>query len=108
MALINCPSCNKKMSDKAKACPHCGFAINDASEEDILRKQQMQLFKKKQSIQNQSMLAMLMFVAGFGMWFWGGPDPSDLQQNASVGCSVIGFIWYLINRVRLIIVKRFS
>ncbi len=27
MALINCPKCNKKVSDSAKACPHCGFAV---------------------------------------------------------------------------------
>ena len=24
MALINCPECNKEISDKAAACPHCG------------------------------------------------------------------------------------
>ena len=25
MALINCPECNKQISDKAPACPHCGY-----------------------------------------------------------------------------------
>ncbi|MDW5300710.1 MAG: UvrD-helicase domain-containing protein [Sedimentibacter sp.] len=25
MALINCPECNKQISDKAEACPHCGL-----------------------------------------------------------------------------------
>lgn len=25
MALINCPECNKQVSDKAPACPHCGY-----------------------------------------------------------------------------------
>jgi hypothetical protein len=24
MPLINCPECNKEISDKAKSCPHCG------------------------------------------------------------------------------------
>ena len=24
MALIECPECNKEISDKAPACPHCG------------------------------------------------------------------------------------
>ena len=28
MALINCPECNREISDKAKSCPHCGFPIN--------------------------------------------------------------------------------
>ncbi len=27
MALINCPECNKEISDKAEACPHCGYPI---------------------------------------------------------------------------------
>ena len=29
MALINCPECNKEISDKAKKCPHCGFLVNN-------------------------------------------------------------------------------
>lgn len=29
MALINCPECNKQISDKAKACPNCGFPIEE-------------------------------------------------------------------------------
>lgn len=108
MALIDCPSCSKKISDKAPSCSHCGFAVGSASEEDIVRKQQMLRFTKIQSLQNQSMLAMLMFVSGFGLWYWGGEQPSDLQQNATVGCSIIGFVWYLVNRARLVILKRFS
>ena len=30
MALIKCPECGKEISDKAKACIHCGFPINQA------------------------------------------------------------------------------
>ena len=29
MALINCPECDKKISDKAKICPNCGFPIQE-------------------------------------------------------------------------------
>ena len=32
MALINCPECDKKVSDKAYACPECGFPIKDYME----------------------------------------------------------------------------
>ncbi|QPG06870.1 zinc ribbon domain-containing protein [Salinimonas marina] len=108
MALIDCPSCNKKISDKADDCPHCGFSLADASSEDILRKQKLNRFKKLHSIQNQSMLAMLLFVAGFGFMFWGGATKGDLQYNLAVLSSVVGFIWYIINRVRILIIKRFS
>lgn len=27
MALINCPECNKEVSDKAEICPHCGYKL---------------------------------------------------------------------------------
>lgn len=27
MSLINCPECNKEVSDTAKSCPHCGYNI---------------------------------------------------------------------------------
>lgn len=29
MALIKCPECEREISDKAKACPHCGCPINE-------------------------------------------------------------------------------
>lgn len=32
MALINCPECNKEISDRAEACPQCGFPIAKKNE----------------------------------------------------------------------------
>lgn len=31
MALINCPECNKEISDKVNSCPHCGYPMNSES-----------------------------------------------------------------------------
>ena len=28
MPLITCPECTKEISDRATACPHCGFPLN--------------------------------------------------------------------------------
>lgn len=33
MALIHCPECNKEVSDRAYACPNCGFPIADYLQE---------------------------------------------------------------------------
>ena len=33
MALINCPECGKEVSDKAEACPFCGYPITVGSKE---------------------------------------------------------------------------
>lgn len=27
MALIDCPECEKRISDKAASCPHCGYPL---------------------------------------------------------------------------------
>ncbi len=106
MALIDCPSCGKKISDKAKLCQHCDFGVGSANSDDILRKQNLRRFQLKQSIQNQSMLAMLLFIGGFGFMYWGGTRPGDTQHYLAMGSSVIGFVWYIVNRVRLILLKR--
>ena len=29
MSMINCPECGKKISDKAKTCPNCGYTLHD-------------------------------------------------------------------------------
>lgn len=108
MALTDCPACNKKISDKSEECPHCGFKVGDASSEDVLRQQSLQRYKKKASIQNQSLMAVLLVVAGFGFMYWGGAQPGDMQHNLAILATVIGFIWYVVNRVRLVIIKRFS
>ena len=36
MALIKCPECSKKVSDKAPACPSCGVVINVSNTEKLV------------------------------------------------------------------------
>ena len=31
MALINCPECQKEISEKVKSCPHCGYPFETNS-----------------------------------------------------------------------------
>jgi hypothetical protein len=106
MALVDCPSCSKKISDKAQNCPHCDFTLGTVNVEDIARKQNFNLYLKNQNIQTQSMIAMLLFVAGFGFMYWGAAEPGGLQHNLAIGLAIIGFVWYIVNRVRLIMLKR--
>ena len=106
MALIDCPSCSKKISDKAQSCQHCDFTLGTVNAEDIARKKNLSNYLKSQNVQTQSMFAMLLFVAGFGFMYWGGAAPGGLQHNVAIGLLVIGFVWYIVNRVRLIFLKR--
>jgi len=106
MALVDCPACGKKISDKAATCQHCNFAIGHADPDDLARKSALNLYLKKQKIQNQSMLAMLLFVGGFGFMYWGNTTAQDLQFKFAFAGAAIGFVWYIVNRVRLIFLKK--
>lgn len=38
MALINCPECNKEISDKAQVCPHCGYDLLESTQDSPMTK----------------------------------------------------------------------
>ncbi|WP_394174511.1 hypothetical protein [Thalassotalea litorea] len=106
MALVNCPNCSKKISSLAKSCDHCHIELSDMDTEQRLNMKRMKKIEQSQKLMNQSMVAMLLFCAGIGSMFWGEPEPGSMQYNLATGAGVIGFVWYLVNRVRMIILKR--
>ncbi|MFT6267808.1 MAG: hypothetical protein ACJAVV_000607 [Alphaproteobacteria bacterium] len=109
MAIINCPKCNKTISDKATSCSHCQYEFGEMSADDIRRKLSAQRYKKLQKIQTQSMLSILLFIVGCYFVFLGDfPAGKNgiMMYNASLGVTIIGFIWYAINRVRITLTKR--
>lgn len=48
MALVDCPDCGKRISDNARACPHCDYALRSASPSeqsfDVLKRALQYLF----------------------------------------------------------------
>lgn len=111
MAIINCPACNKTISDKAESCSHCGYEFNGQSAEDIQRDITRRKNKRLHSLQNQSMLAILVFLAGCYFVFMGNLPAGEngiLMYNAAVLAAAVGFVWYAVNRVRIMLVKRSS
>jgi hypothetical protein len=109
MAIINCPSCHKAISDKAKSCSHCQYAFGENTSDDIRKELSAQRYKKLQKIQTQSMASILLFCAGCYFVFLGdfpAGKKGIMMYNASIAVTVIGFIWYAINRVRITLTKR--
>ncbi|RUO34935.1 zinc ribbon domain-containing protein [Aliidiomarina soli] len=109
MAIVNCPECNKKMSDKAAVCEHCGFVVDGLDANTLERKRRRARADYINKLTAQSMLAMLVFVVGIGGLFYfrddTSPDPT-WQSQISIGLMAIGFIWYIVNRVRLLNTRR--
>lgn len=106
MALIQCPSCNKRISDKAKTCPHCDFVLAGRTSEELEREQQRAVQRRKDKLLSQSMLALLIAIGAFAYTFLEQPYPDSWQAKVSYGLMGLGVIWFLINRIRILLLKR--
>ncbi|USD35772.1 zinc ribbon domain-containing protein [Ferrimonas sp. SCSIO 43195] len=105
MALIDCPACGKRISDKAKSCSHCKVDLT-ADTESIESAQRISAINKRTQLMNHSFVALLAFVGGFALWFWGGEAAANWRQPTGIGLMAAGFVGYLVTRVRLALDKR--
>lgn len=104
MAVISCPVCSKKISDKATECPHCD-TVMDMDIEERERLARKQIAKKTQKLSTQSLFAMVFFLGGFWFMYFQAPEPDSPQMMISQGVVAIGFVWYIVNRIRLLLLK---
>lgn len=106
MAVINCPGCRKKISDKAKQCSHCQLDLTELDADKIAQLKKVSAVEKSQQLMNHSFIAMLLFCGGFLFLYWQDAQPGTWQYITSIASTVLGFILYIVTRVRLIMAKR--
>ncbi|WP_404398957.1 hypothetical protein [Idiomarina loihiensis] len=106
MALTQCPSCNKRISSKAKECPHCQFVLAGQSKDDIEREAIRIKQEKSDKLVSRSMLALLISIAAFTYLFLQQPMPKTWQYSIAVGLMVGGLVWFIVNRVQLVFLKK--
>ncbi|MDV6315134.1 hypothetical protein [Idiomarina sp. HP20-50] len=106
MALTQCPSCNKRISSKVKECPHCQFVLAGQSKEDVEREWHRLRQEKSDKLLSRSMLALLIAIAAFTYLFLQQPMPGTWQYGVSVGAMIVGLIWFTINRVQLLFLRK--
>ncbi|WP_448211596.1 hypothetical protein [Colwellia sp. MEBiC06753] len=106
MAVIHCPACSKKISDKSPACNYCGLALNELDKDKLATIEKENKIRKQQSLMNHSFIAMLLFCGGFLFLFWQNAQPGSWQYITAMTATFIGFILYLVTRVRIILLKR--
>lgn len=104
MALIPCPQCKKRISSKASQCNHCKADLtgNTDSLSTIGR------IEQTNKLMNHTFIFMTLFIAGIVYFFWGGQPAQGLSASVSITIAVIGFVGYLITRVRIVLHKRKS
>ncbi|MEJ2383376.1 MAG: zinc ribbon domain-containing protein [Xanthomonadales bacterium] len=69
MSIISCPQCAKNVSSRAALCPHCGFQLGEASEEDYEIYRARRLRDRIYRLNMISYAVITVFIAGFG-WYW--------------------------------------
>ena len=106
MAVINCPSCRKKISDKAKSCSHCQLDLSNLDQDKIKSLSSVNFIQKHQRLMNLSFIAMLLFCGGFLFLFGQDAIPGTWQYTVSITCTIAGFVLYLVTRIRLLFLKR--
>ncbi|MCE9687245.1 zinc ribbon domain-containing protein [Shewanella sp. AS16] len=104
MALIKCPVCHKRISSQASRCQHCQADLS-GNTESLARISHIQ---QSNRLMNQSFLALTLFIAGVVLWFWGGEPAEGPRAYIAGGCFALGFVGYMITRVRIILHKRKS
>jgi uncharacterized membrane protein YvbJ len=113
MALINCPSCKTRISDKAKTCSQCGYNMQSGKTTDGLTQEQLQSkaklarMKLRYSLQMQAMIGIILFLLGIVSWYFlGEKGLTEVSHFVELGTAFIGFVWYIITRVRLLAFKK--
>lgn len=106
MAIIACPFCGRKISDKSTECNHCKKDLTAMTPEKMQALARDKHFDKVQSLITQSMLALILFLLGFGLLYWWDPVAGSYQQLIAYGCIIVGFIWYIITRGRILLIKK--
>ncbi len=106
MAVINCPNCKKKISDKAKECSHCGLSLQALDSDKMANLSQVNRINQGQRLLNYSFIAMLLFCGGFLFMFWDTVEQGSWQHTLAMVATVIGFIMYIIIRIKLLFFKR--
>lgn len=69
MAIINCPRCSRRMSDRSPACPHCDLALAELGPEDVSRMELRRWRRKVWRAKNMAYTAMALLIVG-AVWWW--------------------------------------
>lgn len=106
MAIVNCPNCAQRISDRAAVCPNCQFAIGEVAPEVIektrIRRRREQIYRLRMA----SYTALTLFVAGV-IWYWFSSN--GFQSPPARGPILVmatGALAYFVLRVVTIWVRR--
>lgn len=98
MALIKCLECKGQVSDQAATCPHCGAPVTSAKETSATGQPLTTIQQTSKKFKLQTVLSI--GLALFGLLFLWAESSSGQDGKIGSSLAVIGFLWYLITRIR--------
>ncbi len=107
MAIIKCPSCRERVSDKRDICPNCGFGIADTEAGLPLSEAEKRVKRKRGArLQMHSYAATLLFVVGVAWMFVESDGNVNNASYWSMFVTGMGIVWYLTVRIIMVLVRR--
>ena len=106
MAIISCPFCQHKISDKAAVCGKCGNVLGEVSAEELHRIQRERKSALANQLNNHAMLSLLMFLSSFIWYYYRTPEPESIEMFLVYALMISGCGWYLLTKVRIVLGKR--
>ena len=107
MAIINCPACNKRISSVSAQCEFCKTDFAEGVDDEKLHRAiRNKRFIQIQRLQNFSFLFVMLFAAGALVMYLGITDEDETLNLAGRVMLAVGFIGYVIARVKLLLVKK--
>lgn len=104
--IIECPACNKRISNKYEICPHCHAATSEGTAGVPAEKVAARLKRERAyRMQMHTFASLLIAVAGFG-WYW--YQTQYVQNEApfiATAMMVGGAAWYIVVRVWMVLAR---
>ncbi|GGA73353.1 hypothetical protein GCM10011369_13870 [Neiella marina] len=97
--------CAKKISSKAKSCPHCKADFENLTQGQLEARRDIANIKRQQGLMTQSFIAMLVFCSGVLMYFLGDHETYVWMPLAGQIIGVTGLVWYLSLRIFMVAQK---
>lgn len=106
MAIINCPSCNKRISNVTSMCPHCEFERGEVSEEQLLEFRRRRLRDRVYHLNMTSYVAISLFLGAFGWYWWASGGFQEPPTSGPMLLVAFSSVAYLFIRVLLFLARR--
>jgi hypothetical protein len=111
MAIINCPSCNQRISSRLSLCPHCQFDFlkntspSGLSKEELFANKERLIIKKKYRLQIQASASLFLLLLGVFLWSYNNFEIHHWRNHLYIGFIFLGAFLYLTTRIRLFVFK---